>query len=61
MKTYRTALIELIEKHTGVKNQSENLKQALRYARGSIKSTLSTEREYKNHIETINRYIANNI
>ena len=54
-------MIELIKKHTGQGKQSESLKQALRYARGAVKSTLGTEREYKDHIDTINRYIANNI
>ena len=53
----RTALLELIARHTGVKNQSDQLKQALRYARGALKSTLATEREFESHLDTINRLL----
>ena len=55
---HKAELMALVEKHTGVKHQSENLKQALRYARGALKSTLATDKELKSHIETINRILA---
>lgn len=45
----------LVQSLTGLPRQSEQLKQALRFARGALKSTLATEREFLQHIESINK------
>jgi predicted Zn-dependent peptidase len=41
----REQLQAQINRLTGTKNQSEHLKQTLRFARGALKSTLATNRE----------------
>ncbi len=51
----REKLVKLIEQITGTPRQSDALKQALRYASGALKSTLSNDREFAQHAESINR------
>ena len=53
--TNREKLTALIAQLTGQKGQSELLKQALRYARGALKSTLASEREIAEHIDSLSR------
>lgn len=42
-----------IDRLTGSKGQSEQVKQALRFARGALKSTLATEREILEWVEKL--------
>lgn len=59
---YKQALIEKVAKVTGIKNISRILSDAdnfgIRLARGSLKSTLARESEFKEHCEVLDKIIA---
>jgi diacylglycerol kinase len=56
--TNRETLAQIVRRMTGAPRQSEQLKQALRYARGALKSSLASEREFQEHIDAVNKAIA---
>lgn len=58
MTAHRAELTALVARMTGAPRQSEALKKALRMARGALKSTLASDSELKEHIDSVNRAIA---
>ena len=47
----------LVSRMTGAPRQTEELKAALRRARGALRSTLASDRELKEHIDSVTKAI----
>ena len=54
----RELLAQTVRRMTGAPRQSEQLKGALNRARGALRSTLASDREFKEHIDAVNKAIA---
>lgn len=54
----REELSQLVRRMTGAPRQSPQLKAVLNRARGALRSTLASEREFKEHVDSVNKAVA---